>query len=88
MLFGVAETAEVVFAALGNSPLIVIGVIDSDSTKQGQPFNGLIVQAPQKLEEINPDAVLVTSFGKQDEIYACIQDLVGDKIQIKKLTDV
>ncbi len=88
VLFGVAETAEVVFAALRNSPLIVIGVIDSDSTKQGQPFNGLIVQAPQKLEEINPDAVLVTSFGKQDEIYACIQDLVGNKIKTKKLTDV
>jgi hypothetical protein len=88
VLFGVAETAEVVFAALKKLPLIVIGVVDSDPAKQGQPFNGLIVQAPHKLEEINPDAVVITSFGKQDEIYACIKDLVGNKILIKKLTDV
>ena len=88
VLFGVAETAEVVFAAIKNSPLIIIGVVDNDSAKQGKPFNGLIVQEPQKLEEIDPDAVVITSFGKQDEIHACIRELVNDRIKIKKLTDV
>jgi predicted transcriptional regulator len=88
VLFGVAETAEVVHAAIKNSALVVIGVVDSDPTKQGQPFNGLIVQAPQKLEEINPDAVVITSFGRQDEIRECIRELVGDKIKVKKLTEV
>ena len=88
VLFGVAETAEVVFAAIKNTPLVVIGVVDSDPAKQGKVFNGLIVQAPQKLEEINPDAVVITSFGKQAEIQECIRELVGDKIRIKKLTDV
>jgi predicted transcriptional regulator len=88
VLFGVAETAEVVYAAIKNSPLVVIGVVDSDPAKHGQPFNGLIVQAPRKLEEINPDAVVITSFGKQDEIHECIRELVGEKIMIKKLTEV
>ena len=88
VLFGVAETAEVVFAAIKQSPLVVIGVVDSDPAKQGNLFNGLIVREPQKLEEINPDAVVITSFGKQDEIHECIRDIVGDKIKIKKLTEV
>jgi predicted transcriptional regulator len=88
VLFGVAETAEVVFAAIKKSPLIVIGVVDSDPAKQGNPFNGLMVQEPQKLEEINPDVIVITSFGKQDEIHGCIRELVGDKIKIKKLTEV
>ncbi len=88
VLFGVAETAEVVYAAIKSTPLVVIGVVDSDPTKQGQPFNGLIVQQPQKLEEINPDAVVITSFGKQNEIFECIRALLGNKIRIKKLTDL
>ena len=88
VLFGVAETAEVVFAAIKELPLVVIGVVDSDPNKQGNLFNGLIVQEPRKLEEINPDAVVITSFGKQDEIHGCIRELVGDRIKIKKLTDV
>lgn len=88
VLFGVAETAEVVFAAIKNSPLVVIGVVDSDPSKQGQAFNGLIVQEPQKLEEINPDAVVITSFGRQDEIHDCIHELVGEKIKVKKLSEV
>ena len=88
VLFGVAETAEVVFAAIKDLPLVVIGVVDSDPKKQGNLFNGLIVQEPGKLEEINPDAVVITSFGKQNEILTCIRELVGDKIKIKKLTDV
>ena len=65
VLFGVAETAEVVFAAIKESQLVVIGVVDSDPAKQGKAFNGLIVQDPEKLGQMNPDAVVITSFGKQ-----------------------
>lgn len=88
VLFGVAETAEVVYAAIKESALVVIGVIDSDPEKQGKPFNGLIVQEPERLEQINPDAVVITSFGKQEEIHERIRQLVGDKIRVKKLSDV
>ena len=88
VLFGVAETAEVVYAAIKESALIVIGVIDSDPAKQGKIFNGLIVQKPEELEQINPDAVVITSFGRQEEIHECIRQLVGEKIKVKKLSDL
>jgi FlaA1/EpsC-like NDP-sugar epimerase len=88
VLFGVAETAEVVYAAIKESALVVIGVVDSDPTKQGKSFNGLIVEKPERLEQINPDAVVITSFGKQEEIHKCIRQLIGDKLRVKKLSDV
>lgn len=88
VLFGAAETAEVVHAALKETDLVMIGVVDSDPMKQGKPFNGLIIQPPEKLKDINPDAVVITSFGRQEEIYLEIRDLVADKIKIKRLSDI
>ena len=88
VLFGAAETAEVVHAALKETDLVMIGVVDNDTSKQGKPFNGLIIQPPEKLKEIKPDAVLITSFGKQEEIFADIRSLLEDQIPIKRLTDI
>jgi DNA-binding MarR family transcriptional regulator len=88
VLFGIAETAEVVYAAVRETGLVVIGAVDSDESKQGQPFNGLIIRAPEQLKQIKPDAVLITSFAKQDEIRWDLQRLVNDEIDVKTLTDL
>lgn len=87
-LFGVAETAEVVHAAIKNTNLVIIGVVDSDCEKQGKPFNGLMIQPPEDLARINPDAVVITSFGRQEEIYASVKKLVDKAIEIKRLSDI
>ena len=88
VLFGVAETAEVVFAAMKDTGLVTIGVVDSDPQKQGLFFNGLAIQPPEKIIEINPDAIVITSFGRQEEIHAHVQSLVEGNIQIKRLSDI
>lgn len=85
--FGAAETAEVVHSAIKETDLVVIGVVDSNMEKQGKPFNGLIIQSPEKLEKMNPDAVLITSFAKQEEISRYISNTFRSKIKIKKITD-
>ncbi len=87
-LYGAAETAEVVHAALKETDLVMIGVVDSDPVKQGNPFNGLMVQPPETLRRIAPDAVIITSFGRQEEIYADVRRLVSDDIEIKRLSDI
>ena len=87
VLYGVAETAEVVYAALKQTPLVVIGVVDSDSSKHGQLFDGYPVQAPEAIEKIIPDAVIITSFAKQEEIYASLNEHVGADIKVRKLSD-
>ncbi len=89
VLFGAAETAEIVHAALKASDLVVIGVVDSDPKKQGAGFNGFKIKAPEMIENINPDAVIITSFAQQEEMFQSIQTYIrGKNIAIKKLSDI
>jgi FlaA1/EpsC-like NDP-sugar epimerase len=88
VLFGAAETAEVVFAAIKETPLKVKAVVDSDPKKQGRAFNDFIVQKPEKLKEISADAVVITSFAKQEDIIECIERIWGKGIRIVKLSDI
>lgn len=87
VLFGVAETAEVVHAAMKQTDLEIVGVVDSDPKKQGQLFNGLVIQAPEMLQQIHPDAVVITSFGRQEEIYDSVKGLEKDGVKIKRLSE-
>lgn len=87
-LFGVAETAEVVHAAIKEIPLVVIGVVDNDPEKHGKPFNGLIIQPPEILKELMPDAVLITSFARQEEIYEYIRKDLGKTMTVRRLSDI
>lgn len=68
-LFGASETCEVVLSALRDTSFQVMLLLDNDKTKQGQIFNGHVVSAPHVLDQVDCDAVVITSFGKQDEIY-------------------
>ncbi len=88
VLFGAAETAEVVHLAIKQTQLVMIGVVDSDASKHGKPFNGLLIQPPEEIKRIRPDAVIITSFARQEEIHGYLKKLVGKKIKIKKLSDL
>eukprot|EP00828_Plagiopyla_frontata_P026670 TRINITY_DN34829_c0_g1_i1.p2 TRINITY_DN34829_c0_g1~~TRINITY_DN34829_c0_g1_i1.p2 ORF type:complete len:182 (+),score=23.95 TRINITY_DN34829_c0_g1_i1:450-995(+) len=68
-LFGASETCEVVYSALKDTNFRIATVVDNDPKKQGQPFFGHIVASPEVLLHIPCDAVIITSFGQQDEIY-------------------
>ena len=88
VLFGVAETAEIVYAAAQQTALEIIGVVDSDPTKQGHVFNGMEIRSPDDIRHMSPDAVVITSFGRQEEIFNQLRNLVGDKLKIRKLSDI
>lgn len=88
VLFGVAETAEIVYAAAKDVPISIVGVLDSDHAKQGLFFNGLKIQSPPAIKKLNPDAVVITSFGRQEEIYQQMLKLTDNHIEIKKLLTV
>jgi DNA-binding MarR family transcriptional regulator len=88
VLFGAAETAEVVHLAIKETQLVMIGVVDSDESKHNKPFNGLFVQPPEEIKRIKPDAVIITSFARQEEIFKYLKKIVGKKTKIKKLSDL
>ena len=68
-LFGASETCEVVLSALRGTGFQILALLDNDTKKQGQVFNGHVVSAPHVLDQVDCDAVVITSFGKQDEIF-------------------
>jgi DNA-binding MarR family transcriptional regulator len=88
VLFGAGETAEIVYTAIKETELEVIGVVDNATDKHGKMFNGIRVRKPSDIMKIRPDGVIITSFAHQEEIYAYLQELVKDEIVIKKLSTV
>ncbi|WP_078717157.1 winged helix-turn-helix transcriptional regulator [Paucidesulfovibrio gracilis] len=69
VLFGAAETCEVVLSALMDGGLTVLALLDNDEEKHGRVFHGHVIGHPALLEQIDCDAVVITSFGKQQEIF-------------------
>ena len=88
VLFGAAETAEVVHLAIKETRLVMIGVVDSEVSKHNRPFNGLLIQPPEEIKRIKPDAVIITSFARQEEIFKDLKKIVSKKTKIKKLSDL
>ena len=68
-LFGASETCEVVLSALRDTKFQIMILLDNDPKKQGQMFNGHVVSAPHVMDQVDCDAVVITSFGKQAEIF-------------------
>lgn len=85
-LFGASETCEVVLSALAESHLDVVAVVDNDPEKQGKMFKGHAICSPEVLQYLPIQAVVITSFGHQDEIYEQIAPLAtGKGMEVMKL---
>ena len=84
-LFGAAETGEVVYQAARNTSVEIIAVVDNDPAKHGRPFGDLTVLAPEALEHLDCDAVLIASHGHRDAIYQELHALQARGILIKRL---
>lgn len=78
-LFGASETCEVVLSALKGSSFQVVLVMDNNRDKQGTMFLGHVVSAPHLLEQVDCDAVVITSFGRQDEIYEQLEPVAAKR---------
>lgn len=68
--YGAGETIEVLFIILNraNFDFSVLAIVDDDEEKHGKMLFGVQVRHPKIIEELKPDAVLVTSIRYQDEI--------------------
>ncbi len=74
-LFGASETCEVALSVLAGLPIKVLAVVDNDLDKQGGLFHGYVVSPPHVLEMVDCQAVLITSFGRRDEIRQQLEPL-------------
>ncbi len=74
-LFGASETCEVVLSAIRDTEFQILALVDNEPAKQGRIFHGHIISAGHVLESLGLDAVVITSFGKQDEIFEQLKPL-------------
>lgn len=85
VLYGAAETAEITMGAADIIGLEVIGIVDNDREKHDKEFFGLTVSAPEAIEMLRPDAIVITSSGHQDEIYKSVCQYESHGIKVRKL---
>jgi FlaA1/EpsC-like NDP-sugar epimerase len=68
VLFGAAETGELVYGAAKATPIKIVGWVDNDPEKQTMRFGEILVSSPSRIETFHPNAILIASSGKADEI--------------------
>ncbi len=88
VLYGAAETGEIVYAAASETGLAVAGIVDNDMNKHGKPFSNLFIKSPDEIGSIDFDAIIIASFGRQEEIYQYIKMVTEGKVLIKRLSDL
>ncbi|THB65438.1 MAG: winged helix-turn-helix transcriptional regulator [Desulfovibrio sp.] len=85
-LFGASETCEVTLSALRDTPFQILTLLDNDPAKQGSMFHGYVIAPPDVLDTIACQAVVITSFGGQEEIYQQLAPIGHSKgLEIVKL---
>ncbi len=72
VLFGASETCEVVLSALRGTDFRIMSLVDNDVNKQGQNFHGHYISPPSVISTLDFQAVIITSFGRREEIQAFI----------------
>lgn len=88
LLYGAAETAEIVYSAAKEAKLVVTGIVDSDKEKYRKPFNGFTIKSSDEIDETDFDAIVIASFGRQEEIFQEIKTITSGKVLIKRLYDL
>lgn len=78
VLFGASETCEIVLQALrATGGFEVMALVDNDPAKAGKTLGGYIISPPVVLGSLRPQAVVITSYGCQEEIHGQLQELYG-----------
>lgn len=68
VFYGAGEIMEATYRVARGVGLRVVGVVDDDPEKQGQRKGRLVVESPSAINELEPDAVLITMLRHAGEI--------------------
>lgn len=79
------ETAEVVYLAMQDSGLKLVGAVDDDPMRWGTQFHDVTITGPSKLAEVKPDGVLVTTCVYQNEIASRVNSLNVPNLKVLTL---
>lgn len=79
VFYGSGEVVEITYPLAMALGLKVIGPVDDDSTKHGTTKAELSVQPPSRISDLQPDAVVITTFRHAEEIRKKIDRPIGPR---------
>lgn len=85
VFYGAGDVMEATYRVASGVGLQVVGVVDDDQTKQGQRKGGLIVEAPSAINELEPDAVLITTLRHTEEIQLKMDASLRSSVEVWEL---
>ena len=85
VLFGAAETGELLYITSKGTGIEVIGIVDNDTNKHGKKVLDMVIQPPSAIGALKPDAVIITSFGHMDEIFGQVKHLESEGVKVRRL---
>ena len=85
VFYGAGDVMEATNRVASGVGLQVVGVVDDDPTKQGQRKGGLVVSAPSAINELQPDAVLITTLRHAEEIQLKMDESLRASVEVWEL---
>ena len=85
VLYGAGDVMEATCRVAGAVGLQVVGVVDDDPTKQGARKAGWIVEPPSAINELEPDAVLITTLRYAEEIQLKMEASLRSSVEVWEL---
>lgn len=74
VLYGGSDTARLVVSAIEQIPqYVVVAIVDNDQSLWGQSIGGHVIQNPALIKDTDFDCIVISTFAKQNEIYASLK---------------
>jgi len=87
VFYGAGQVMEATYKVASGVGLDVIGVVDDDPTKQGLGLwkAGLVVEPPRAINDLRPDAVVITTFRHAEEIQLKMDAPLRSSVEVREL---
>lgn len=85
VFYGAGDVMEATCRVAGAVGLQVVGVVDDDPAKQGAYNAGWVVEPPSAINELEPDAVLITAPRQAEEIQLKMDASLRSSVEVWEL---
>jgi len=87
VFYGAGQVMEATYRVASGVGLDVIGVVDDDPAKQGLGLwkSGLVVEPPRAINDLRPDAVLITTSRHAEEIQLTMDAPLRSSVEVREL---
>ena len=85
VFYGAGDVMEATYRVASGVGLQVVGVVDDDPTKQGLRKGGLVVEPPSAINDLEPDAVLITALRHAEEIQLRMDVSLRSSVEVWEL---